>query len=332
MTRRLRHMRRQTTSKLSLGLLVITIALAAPAYAAVEGSFQRTLKVNGHVDLDINTGSGSITVRAGATDTVEVTGHIRATEWFSSSARERVQRLEQNPPIQQSGNSIRIGHIEDSDLRRNISISYEVVVPSDTQLKAEAGSGSQSVDGIHGDVDIHTGSGSLKVSNTSSTVRADSGSGSITIDHIKGDVRARTGSGSIHATDIAGGFEGNTGSGSIHLEQTAPGAVRAETGSGDMELNGVRGSLEARAGSGDVRAGGDPRAGWLVHTGSGRVRLEIPSEAAFDLDARTSSGSISLQHPVTIQGRITKKEVRGRVRGGGVQVEVQTGSGDIEIL
>jgi hypothetical protein len=99
-----------------------------------------------------------------------------------------------------------------------------------------------------------------------------------------------------------------------------------------MELRGVRGSLEARAGSGSVRADGDPRGGWLVHTGSGRVQLEIPSDAAFDLDARTSSGSISLQHPVTIQGRIGRKEVHGRVRGGGVQVEVQTGSGDIEIL
>jgi DUF4097 and DUF4098 domain-containing protein YvlB len=313
-------------------LLLLSFLATWPAEAAIEGSFQRTLKVTGPVDLDINTGSGSITVRIGSSDSVEVTGHIRATEWFSSSARDRVRRLEQNPPIQQSGNSIRIGHIEDPDLRRNISISYDVVVPAETQLKSETGSGSQTIDGIRGESEVHSGSGSLKVSNTGTRVRAETGSGSITLEHIGGNVRAKTGSGSIHATEIAGGFEGNTGSGSIHLEQTAPGAVRVETGSGDMELRGVRGSLEARAGSGSVRADGDPRGGWLVHTGAGRVRLEIPSEAAFDLDARTSSGSISLQHPVTIQGRIGRKEVHGRVRGGGVQVDVQTGSGDIEIL
>ncbi len=313
-------------------IALLCCTLAVPAYAAIEGSFQRTLTVSGPVDLDIETGSGSITVRTGSSDKVEVTGHIRATEWFSSSARDRVQRLEQNPPIQQSGNTIHIGHIEDPDLRRNISISYDVAVPPQTQLKSSTGSGSQTVQGIQGDLDIHSGSGSLTVSNVSSTVRADTGSGSITLDHVKGNVRSHTGSGSIHATDIAGGFEGNTGSGSIHLQQSAPGAVKAETGSGDVELSGVRGSLEARAGSGGIRAEGDPRGGWLVHTGSGRVRLEIPTDAAFDLDARTSSGSISLQHPVTIQGRITKKEVHGKVRGGGVQVQVQTGSGDIEIL
>jgi len=99
-----------------------------------------------------------------------------------------------------------------------------------------------------------------------------------------------------------------------------------------MELRGVRGSLEARAGSGDIRAEGDPTGGWIVHTGSGGVHLRLPNDAAFDLNARTSSGSISLEHPVTVQGTLGRKEIRGKVRGGGVQIEVQTGSGNIEIL
>jgi DUF4097 and DUF4098 domain-containing protein YvlB len=144
-------------------------------------------------------------------------------------------------------------------------------------------------------------------------------------------VRARTGSGSIHATAIGGGFEANTGSGHITLEQTSPGAVRADTGSGGMELRGVRGSLEAKAGSGTIRAEGDPTGAWVVHTGSGGVQLRFPSDAAFDLDAHTSSGSISVDHPVTVQGTVGRKQIRGKVRGGGVPVEVETGSGNIEI-
>src|SRR5207244_11815549 len=71
---------------------------------------------------------------------------------------------------------------------------------------------------------------------------------------------------------------------------------------------------------------------WIVHTGSGGVHLRLPNDAAFDLNARTSSGSISLEHPVTVQGTLGRKEIRGKVRGGGVQIEVQTGSGNIEIL
>jgi DUF4097 and DUF4098 domain-containing protein YvlB len=131
--------------------------------------------------------------------------------------------------------------------------------------------------------------------------------------------------------NVAGGFEGSTGSGNLTLEQTAPGAVRADTGSGDVELRGVRGSLEARAGSGTIRAEGEPTGGWTVHTGSGTVQLKFPSNASFELAAHTSSGSISLSHPINVQGTIGRKEVRGKVGGGGVPVEVQTGSGNIEI-
>jgi len=36
-------------------------------------------------------------------------------------------------------------------------------------------------------------------------------------------------------------------------------------------------------------------------------------------------------NPVTVQGTIGKKEVRGKVGGGGVPVQVQTGSGNIVI-
>jgi DUF4097 and DUF4098 domain-containing protein YvlB len=99
-----------------------------------------------------------------------------------------------------------------------------------------------------------------------------------------------------------------------------------------MELHGVRGSLEARAGSGGISAEGQPTGGWMVHSGSGGIKLHFPTDAAFDLNARTSSGSISLDHPVTVQGQIGRKEIRGKVRGGGVPVEVETGSGNIQIL
>ena len=98
-----------------------------------------------------------------------------------------------------------------------------------------------------------------------------------------------------------------------------------------MELRGVKGSLDARTGSGGIEANGEPMGPWTVHTGSGTVRLQLPSSASFDLDARTSSGSLAVDHPVTVQGSLGKKHIQGKVRGGGVPVEVETGSGNIEI-
>lgn len=314
---------------LASAALAILLCLQVPPALAAEGSFDRTLHVTGAVNLDITTGSGSIQVRTGASNEVRVTGHIKSTDWFGSG-EERVKQIEANPPIQQSGNDIRIGHL-DQDLLHNISISYELVVPPDTDLRSHTGSGNQTIAGVHGGVEASSGSGGLNISDIGNRVRAETGSGNIDLDRVQGMVRVRAGSGSIHATSIAGGFDAETGSGRISLEQSAPGSVRVDTGSGGMELRGVKGSLEARAGSGGIEAAGEATGPWTVHTGSGTVRLQLPSNAAFDLDARTSSGSLSVDHPVTVQGSLGKKHIQGKVRGGGVPVDVETGSGNIEI-
>jgi Putative adhesin len=311
-------------------ILALACLLSLPAFAAAEGSFQRTLQVSGPVNLDLTTGSGSVTVHPGAAGQVQVNGHIRVTTLFGNS-EDRVKEIENHPPIQQSGNDIRIGHISDFELFHNISISYDLVVPPDTRLHSHTGSGNQKIEGLHGEVEADAGSGGIEVSDIADTVKADTGSGDIRIERVKGNVRAKAGSGSIRATEIAGGFEAHTGSGGITLDQTAPGAVRADTGSGGLELRNVEGSLEATAGSGTISADGKPTAAWTVRTGSGSVHLKLASAAGFDLDAHTSSGSISVSQPVTVQGTLGRKELRGKVKGGGVPVQVETGSGNIEI-
>ena len=326
-----------TSRRIRLSLVIAAAAaliclLSPPAFGSAEGSFQRTLHVTGPVNLDLSTGSGNVQVRTGSSGEVQVTGHIKASmSLFGPDAEERVKQIEANPPIQQSGNDIRIGHMEDRELFHNISISYDVVVPTETRLHSHTGSGSQNIEGLHRSVEVEAGSGSLKVSDIGDAVRAETGSGGIDIDRVAGNVRAKAGSGAIRATGVAGGFEGESGSGHIVLEQTAAGSVRAENGSGGMELRGVQGSLEATAGSGTVTAEGNPTGPWSVHTGSGSVHLKLASDAAFDLNAHTSSGSISTDRTVAVQGSLGRRELRGKVGGGGVPVDVQTGSGNIEI-
>jgi DUF4097 and DUF4098 domain-containing protein YvlB len=311
--------------------LLLVCLQALPAAASAEGAFQRTLTVTGPANIDLTTGSGSVHVRTGNSSQVEIDAHIKVTNWFGGDGEQKVREIQQNFPIQQSGNNIRIGHSSDSELFHNVSISYDLVVPPETQLRSQTGSGHQTIEGLQREIEIETGSGGLTISDIGNRVKAETGSGDVEIRGVKGNVRARTGSGSIHATDIGGGFEGNTGSGHITLDQTAPGAVRAETGSGGMELRGVKGSLEATAGSGTITAEGDPTGSWTVHSGSGGIHLKLTSAVGFDLDARTSSGSISVSQPVTVQGTMGKRELRGKVNGGGIPVQVETGSGNIEI-
>src|SRR5271165_6077938 len=103
-----------------------------------EGHFDRTLSVSGSVNLDVATGSGDITVRTGSGNQVVVHGTVHPNGWpFGSDSA--VHQIESNPPIQQSGNSIRIGY-NLPDNGRHVSINYEITVPADTALQAHSGS------------------------------------------------------------------------------------------------------------------------------------------------------------------------------------------------
>jgi len=315
-------------------LLIVALAMlcfpCAGALAA-EGSFERTLRVTGAVDLDVTTGSGNIEVRTGDAATVKVYGRIQARDGYGISGEEKVRMLESNPPIEQAGNSIRIGHIHDEELRHNLSISYELVVPTETKLHSSTGSGHQTITGIRGPLRANTGSGGLTLSRIGGEVRADSGSGNIEMESVAARAYATAGSGSIRALGIAGGFVASTGSGRVTLEQTAPGDVQVKTGSGSVEVTRLRGGLEASTGSGHIEVKGEPTAEWKLSAGSGSIELSLPSQAAFDLNARSSSGTITVNHPLTVEGAIGRRLVAGKVRGGGVLLDIQTGSGNIRI-
>ena len=264
------------------------------AAAQREGSFDRTLTVNGAVDLNVETGSGRIEVHPGDTSSVRIHGVIRAHDEFFRGDGDRIHELETNPPISQTGNNIRISMPLDDWLRRHASISYELVVPRETRLRARTGSGGESVEGIHGPVELETGSGSVTVARVDDEVRVQTGSGRIVIDSVKGKVDAHTGSGSIEGSAIRGPINAHTGSGSVRLEQTAAGPLEA-------------------------------------HTGSGGVNVRLPADAAFDLYAHTGSGRVYVDHPITVHGSLGGHEIQGKVKGGGALVDVRTGSGSVRI-
>lgn len=87
--------------------LLLLIAAAMPSMASETGTFDRTLQVSGPVDLDLRTGSGTIRIHAGADGSVHVSATIRAGDsWFGMSAREKVKKIQSNPPISQTGNIV----------------------------------------------------------------------------------------------------------------------------------------------------------------------------------------------------------------------------------
>lgn len=282
------------------------------------GTFERTVTVTGPVQLDVRTGSGSITVRPGPAGEVRVAGRVTVRPRLfrgAGEADELIRRLQADPPVDVSGGVVRVGYDLDPEYQRNVSISYDIEVPSDAEVRSRTGSGSQTVTGVAG------------------PVSANAGSGSITVTDVGGPVATRTGSGSIRAEGIAGAFSARAGSGSVTLAQTAAGDIDVSTGSGSSTLRGINGALHVRAGSGRITVDGAPSGSWDLQTGSGPIRMRLPADAGFDLDVQTGSGRIETDHPVTVtvQGSMSRNRLNGQVRGGGSPVRARTGSGGVRI-
>ena len=302
-----------TRSVIHLAVFVVVSSLAG--FASVVGTFDRSFQVNGPVDLEVLTRSGDITVRAGSTGSVTIHGKIHSgSGLFGFDVnKDAVQELQNNPPIRQNGNSIRIDYIN----LRNVSVDYEITVPAETTVRAHSGSGDQTVEGVRGTVDLESGSGDLRLA------------------RLTGDMNFHTGSGNVRGHEVAGPVRAKAGSGDIEFTETGSGDIDIRTGSGNITVNGINGGFHAEAGSGDIRGEGAAKNMWSIRTGSGNVNLRLPAESSFDVDISSSSGSVTTAHPVTttIQGRVqeTRKSIVGKVRGGGPTVSVHTGSGDIHV-
>jgi DUF4097 and DUF4098 domain-containing protein YvlB len=317
------------------GALGRLFVCASTLLAESSGSFTRALQVSGTPDVEISTGSGDITVHTGNSSSIYISARIKASDqWFGGgnlSAEEKVKRIENNPPITQNGSMVSIGRLTDPDLRRNVSISYDLTLPASCRVRSESGSGNVSIEGVNGSVKMSSGSGNITGKQLGDEVRISTGSGEIRIQGAKGPVRANAGSGNVDASGIGGAFYAETGSGDITLRQEAAGTVVAKTGSGNVRLRNINGGLEAHSGSGDIEVDGQAKKDWTVESGSGNIDLKLPSNAAFSVDARASSGSVTVNHPLTMQGAVKKNRIQGRVGEGGPLLNLQSGSGEIRV-
>ena len=290
-----------TTSGAHSAPVLREIALAnpaappAPSMAFIEGAgqaeatFDRSLSLNGTLDLSVSTASGDITFTRGTANQIRIHGIVKANK---NGDPAEVQKIAANPPIEQNGNTVRIGAHQQN--LHNISISYQIEAPADAILNASSASG-----------DI-----------------ADTGVGN--------GAKLNTASGNITASGLQGGFKVQTASGDIAIDSAGRGDAWAQTGSGDIDVKGVNGALTAQTGSGTIKAAGTPSSPWKLQAGSGDIHLATGS-APMDLDASTGSGDISAPPSGAMQYSKDHHHVQAQLNGGGPEVRAATGSGDIRI-
>jgi DUF4097 and DUF4098 domain-containing protein YvlB len=267
-----------------------------PTRERMEGAFERTLTVTGRVSLDVSTHAGVIRVVRGEAGVVQIRGVVRARSSFFITWGDltgRMRRFESNPPITQDGNAIGVGDVTDRWLLRGINLLIEITTPADTEIRALADSGDIRIEGVDGPVECETDSGEINIASIGSDVRASCDSGGIHIRAVKGSVDARSDSGHIEALEVEGTIDAKSDSGDIRLSQTMVAPICAQAD-------------------------------------SGRIRVRLAGSGGYSIRARTDNGRIDLP-PMTSQ-RLSRHQLEGDVRGGGSVVDLETDSGDIEVL
>src|SRR5713226_5109249 len=117
-------MRHRNFAALAGVLFAALVAAGCAMGPSVSGSFDRTLSVKGPIRLELNNTSGDVSITGSADGKVHVHGDARASGMGFETPEKRLNELLANPPIEQRGDTIRVG--EEMRHLRNVSISYVI--------------------------------------------------------------------------------------------------------------------------------------------------------------------------------------------------------------
>jgi DUF4097 and DUF4098 domain-containing protein YvlB len=318
--------------KLCLPLVFISVIVALAGCEngpAVTGSFERSYNVSGPIRLELTNAAGDVDITGSADGKVHIHGDVRASGYGSDSPQKRLDDTVSNPPVEQRGDTIRIG--KEMSHMRNVSISYTIQVPHDTEVNVTVASGAQTIRGVRGPVKVQAASGTIRVEKIERDAQLSTASGSISATDIGNDVRVKSATGSATVSNAHGDVIVDALAGTIHISRPG-GRVEADTASGEVVIEGASSDVKAHAASGRVSVQGNPGADsyWELKTVSGSVQLGIPASANLHLSAEATSGEIRTDIPIVVEEQ-GKHSLRAHMGNGGGRVDVHTVSGEIRV-
>jgi DUF4097 and DUF4098 domain-containing protein YvlB len=139
--------------------------------------------------------------------------------------------------------------------------------------------------------------------------------------------------GPVRARGTHGAVQVSTTNGGIEVEQVT-GRVEAQTTNGSIELSNIEGTASAGTTNGSVTAvlrkiiG---PSGIDFHTTNGGIEIYLPDALRATLEAQTTNGKVNVSYPLTTQGVMTSKSIRGTIGGGGMNISLLTTNGNIDV-
>lgn len=154
----------------------------------------------------------------------------------------------------------------------NADAEFDVYVPRNATLFVSSGDGRLRVDGVSGELELHTGDGTIDVTGSRGRLRAETGDGRIRVENFDGDAEARTGDGRITLDGSFKSLNARTGDGTISLSLPEGSNATIETNAESVFNDGVAvaetADTDSRVRRWRIGSGGQV---YTLHTGDGQI-------------------------------------------------------------
>jgi RNA polymerase sigma factor (sigma-70 family) len=223
--------------------------------------------------LVVNTFNGSVAITTGPAGTTKVKVARQARAGTKEEAEKHLKSIDVQ--ITQEANTIRVQAKKSATERIEAGAAVEVQVPPSAQLDLQSSNGGMTISGPTGDVKASSSNGGIQAKGSKGKLHLNTSNGRITVEGGSGKLDLRTRNGSIRI-------------------QGATGVVAAQTSNGSIHFAGTLADGEQS-----------------FQTSNGRIAIELPADARFRVDARTTNGKATTQFALK---ESPKPEAGGRGR------------------
>jgi hypothetical protein len=277
--------KRNTTLWIVLAVVAVVLCCAALAVAVLAGVFwirpanwgfggvteertERSFEVGSAPRLVIDNFAGSVTIRPGDENVIQVTATKRVR------GQDNMNRIQVHFLPTPQGLEIRT--TRESPAFPNASVELEIRAPVGTSIDIDLGAGQVDVRGLTGSERVQSGAGDVTLRDAAADVDVHTGAGSIDVEGGTGQVRLDTGAGSIVFRGEPQGdyqFQSGVGTITLWLPADASADLNLTTGFGRVNVDfPVEGQVTDREVRGTI--GGGAGATIQAHTGTGSVEVK----------------------------------------------------------
>lgn len=311
--------------------LLFSISLCNQAQE-VKSSFQDSFDVSTPVQFKASVSDGFIHVTPSESSSIKILYIVRKGNSFVDISREE---LEEYIDINIIRNSelvdVTIKHLKKyrwNDWKNTYNVSLEVYVPRETACHLQSSDGDIKVKGLSGKQKCRTSDGDVELYGINGNVESTTSDGDITIQDIIGIVDLTTSDGDIKADNVEGDATFITSDGDIEMYSIV-GFTTAKTSDGDIVFKDLAGTFNGQTSDGDITGNIVKLNSELdLSTSDGDIRVTVPKGLGMDLYLKGEDLNTNLED---FSGQAKEHLINGKVRGGGVYVELTASDGRITL-